>query len=84
MDNKNKYLCYFVVNFIKDLELLQLSYLKKHNLISIKPVVRFLKQAWTMGEQFDNLLPAWQVQIIYTILDEEETYLHTMIKVILE
>lgn len=56
----------------------------EHNLILIAPVIRFLEQACTISEQFNNLPPTRQVQMIYTILDEEKTHLHTIIRAILE
>ena len=37
-----------------------------------------------MGKQFNNFPPIGQVQIMYAIVDKEETCLHAMIKATLE
>lgn len=37
-----------------------------------------------MGEQFNNLSPDGQVQMIYIILSKKETRFHAMIKAMLE
>ena len=83
-DNKNEQLQGHIIYLIDDLESLQSSYLREYNLISIAPVVRFPEQARAMGEQFNNLLSARQVQIMYAILDKEKTCLHAMIRATLE
>ena len=55
-----------------DLELLQSTYVREHNLTSIAPIVRLPEQACAIGEQFNNLPPTGQVQIMHAILDEEK------------
>lgn len=67
-----------------DLEPLQSTYLKEHNLTSIAYILRSLKQARVMSKQFNNLSSTGQVQMIHTILDEEEIHLHAMIRTTLE
>lgn len=67
-----------------NLEPLQLRYFKKHNLMSIAPVKRFPEVVCTMDEQFNNFPFTGKVQIIYTILDEEETHLYAIIQATLE
>lgn len=42
--------------------------------------MRFLEQDCTMSEQFNNLFPTRQIQIMHTIQDKEETYVYTMIR----
>ena len=83
-DNEKELLRRHAVNLMDDLEPLQSSYLREHNLTSIAPVVRSPEQARAMGEQFNNLPPAGQVQMMHAILDEEETRLHAMIRATLE
>ncbi len=83
-DNENKHLRRHAMWLMDNLELLQSSYLTEHNLTSIAPVVRSPEQACAMDEQFNNLPPAGQVQIMHTILNEEETRLHAMIRATLE
>lgn len=48
------------------------------------PVMRSPEQARTIDEQFNNLPLAEQVQMMYTILNEEEIRLHIMIRATLE
>lgn len=83
-DTENEHLRRHAVNLMDDLEPLQSTYLREHNLTSIAPVVRSPEQARAMGEQFNNLPPAGQVQMMHAILDEEETCLHAMIRATLE
>lgn len=83
-DNENEHLRRHAVNLMDDLEPLQSSYLREHNLTSIAPVVRSPEEARAMGEQFINLPLAGQVQMMHAILDEEETRLHATIRATLE
>ena len=69
-DIENEHLRRHAINLMDDLELLQSTYLKKHNLTSIAPIVRFLEQARAIGEQFNNLPSAGQVQMMHTILNK--------------
>lgn len=73
INNKNKHLRRHAVNLIDNLELLQSFYFREYNLMSIAPVVRFLDQACTISKQFNNLLLAEQVQMMYAILNKEKT-----------
>lgn len=59
-------------------------YFLEHIFTSIALIVRSLEQACAISEQFNNLFPARQVQIIQAILDKEKRYLYTMIKAMLE
>lgn len=52
--------------------------------MSIALIVKFPKQVCTISKQFNNLFPAKQVQMMYTILDKEKTQLHIMIRAIIE
>lgn len=79
-DNENKHLWRYAVNLIDNLELLQSLYLKEHNLTSIAPVLKSLKQARAISTQFNNLLFTSPVQMMYAILDEKKIYLYTMIR----
>lgn len=83
-NNKNKHLWCYIVDLMDNLELLQFSHLKKHNLILIILVVRFLRLVCAINEQFNNFLSNRQVQIIYTILEEEKIHLHATIRATLE
>ena len=83
-DIENKHLRRHSVNLMDSLELQQSLYLRKHNLTSIALIVRSPEQTRAMGEQFNNLPPAEQVQMMYAILDEDKTRLHTMIRTTLE
>lgn len=49
-DHENKYLQYYIVYLIDDLELLQSSYLTEYNLKLIAPIVRSSKQARTIDK----------------------------------
>lgn len=75
-DNKNKHLWYYVVCLIEDLELLQSLYLTEYNLMSIALIVRSSEQVCLMSKQFDNLLLARYIPMIYIILNKEKTCLH--------
>ncbi len=83
-ENKNEHLWRHAMCLMDDLELLQSSYLTEYNLTSIAPNVRSPEQARAIGEQFNNFPPAGQVQMMYAILNEEETCLHAMIRATLE
>ncbi len=83
-ENESEHLWGHAMCLMDDLEPLQSSYLMEYNLTSIAPVVRSPEQARTMSEQFNNLSPAGQVQVMYAILNEEETRLHAMIRAMLE
>lgn len=67
---------------IKDLDLLSITYLKKYKLILITFILQSYKQAYIINKYFNNLCLTDQVKIIYMILDEEKTQLHTLIKCI--
>lgn len=84
IDIENKHLRRHVVNLMDDLEPLKSTYLKEHNLISIALIMRFSEQVCAIGEQFNNLLLAGQVQMMHAILDKKETHLYTMIRATLE
>lgn len=60
-DIENENLRRHTINLMNDLELLQSTYLRKHNLTSIAPIVRFPEQAYAMGKQFNNLSSAGPV-----------------------
>lgn len=83
-DIKNKHLQRHDINLMDNLQPLQSTYLREHNLTLIALIVRFLEQSCAMGEQFNNFSPARQVEIMYVIPAEEETRLHAMIKATLE
>lgn len=83
-NNENKHLRRHTVWLINNLELTQSLYLTEYNLTSIAPVVRFLEQTCTIGEQFNNLPSTGQVQMVHAILNEEEIHLYAMIRTILE
>ena len=57
-DIENEYLRCHTINLMDDLEPLQSTYLREHNLTSIAPIVRSPEQARAIGEQFNNLPPA--------------------------
>lgn len=84
IDNKNEVLRCHAINLLNDLEPLQSSYLKKHNLTTIAPVVRISEQTCTMGKLFNNLPPTIQIQMMYAILNKEETRLYAMIRATLK
>ncbi len=84
IENENEHLWRHAMCLMDDLEPLQSSYLMEHNLTSIVPIVRSPEQACAIGEQFNNLLPARQVQMMHAILNEEKTRLHAMIRATLE
>ncbi len=79
-DNENEHLQRHVVCLMDNLKPLQFLYLTKYNLTSIVPIMRSPKQARAIGEQFNNLPPTEQVQMMYAILNKEETRLHAMIR----
>lgn len=83
-DNKVKHLRCYAVNLMNNLEPLQSYYLKKYNLASIVLIVRSLEQARVINEKSNNFSSAKQVQMMYTILDEEEICLYAMIKATLK
>lgn len=77
---KNKYLCYHMQMFAKDLVPFGKTYLKKHKLTLNAPIIQFCKLGCIISNHFNNFPPARQVKIIYVILNLEETRLHTLIK----
>ncbi len=77
---ENQHLRHHAQMLAKDLDPLGKTYLRKHELISNAPVVRSRKRACIISDHFSNLPPAGQVEMMYAILDEEETHLHTLIK----
>lgn len=66
------------MNLINGLESLQPVYLTEYNLTSITPIVKSPSQGRTIGEQFNNLPLTQQAQMMYAILNEEETLLYVM------
>ena len=83
-DIENEHLRRHAVNLMDNLEPLQSTYLREHNLTSIAPIVRSLEQTCAMGEKFNNLPPAGQVQMMHAILDKEKIRLHAMIRATLK
>ncbi len=65
---------------MNDLEPLWSLYLPGYILTLIAPIKRSPEQTCAMGEQFNNFLPTRQVQMMYTILNEEKTRLHAIIR----
>lgn len=54
-DIENNHLRHHAINLIGNIEPLQSTYFRKHNLRSIAPIVKFLEQTCAMDEQFNNL-----------------------------
>ena len=65
--------------FEKDLDSVRITYLREHNLISIASVLYLYKQTCVINKHFNNLTYARQIKMIYAILEEKETYLHTLL-----
>lgn len=83
-DNEEELLWRHPINLMDDLELLQPSYLRDYNPTSIAAVVKSPKQVCAMDEQLNNFALTGPAQMMHIILDEEEIYLHFMIKATLE
>ncbi len=77
---ENEYLRHHVQMLAEDLDLLSETYLREQELISNTPIVQSRELACIISDHFNNLLPTSQFEIIHTILDEEGTRLHILIK----
>lgn len=64
----------------KDLDPLGKTYLKEHKLTSNVSVVQSCKFAYCISNHYGNLLSIDQFEMMNTILNEEETHLHILIK----